>query len=268
MWTRISQRLGDPVFYRKRLRQAVRLVRPPRPPRPVTLDQLAPRPRSGSCLVVIAHPDDELFASGLILELGARGVDTDILCLTRGEGGAVGDGGREDLGERREAELHASAAALGAREVAFLGHRDPVGKPHRTYAPDVSPQALTDQLSTCFRARSPRLVITHGSHGEYWHPAHLLLHRAVFRALRPRHGRANAAILTFHAWQPAHPLPHLLNREDPADLTFDSLPHRDARLTALTAHRSQAEFFATLGGGSLEGFIDLTRHEAYRHHPV
>lgn len=268
MWTRISQRLGDPVFYEKRFRQVARLLRPPRAPRPVTLDQLLSGVDPGPCLVVIAHPDDELFASGLLLEARTRGVPAEILCLTRGEGGPVGAGTREDLGARREGELRASATILGIRSVTFLDHRDPVGRVHRTYAPEVSVGALAAQLSPIFQSRAPRLIITHGSHGEYWHPAHLLLHRAVFQTLRHREISPAPGLLTFHAWQPGHSLPNFLNREDPADLLIDSHFHRAARIAALEAHSSQAEFFSALGGGSLEGFIDQTRHEAYRHYPA
>ena len=61
MWSKLSQRLTDPLFYRKRWLQLVRPVLPPRAPRPVALAALLEKP--GPVLVVIAHPDDELFAS-------------------------------------------------------------------------------------------------------------------------------------------------------------------------------------------------------------
>ncbi len=233
--------------------------------------------------MVIAHPDDELFASGLLCELSARGRAFHLACLTRGEGGTAGateqegsgraargtTGGppvpplRSQLGRIRETELRASAAILGASSVTFLDHLDPPGKPHRTYAPEVSAGDLAAQLQPLLQNLQPSLLLTHGSGGEYWHPAHLLVHHAVRRAA----GGARD-LLTIHAWQEGHPLPGLLNRDDPADLVVKGGPHRAKRLAAFRAHASQHDYFARHGGGSLEAFVDLTAREAYRHYPA
>jgi LmbE family N-acetylglucosaminyl deacetylase len=170
---------------------------------------------------------------------------------------------REELGRIREAELRASAAVLGASSVTFLDHLDPPGKPHRTYAPAVSVDNLATQLKGLLENLQPALLLTHGSGGEYWHPAHLLVHHAVTRA-----AGGTRDLLTIHAWQEGHPLPGLLNRDDPADLLVDGTPHRDQRLAAFRAHASQHDYFARHGGGSLEAFVDLTALEAYRHYPA
>jgi len=260
MWAKLHQRLSDPLFYRKRVRQLLRPIFPPRRPKPVLLDDLLAL--EGPWLVVIAHPDDELFASGLLCELSARGREVHLLCLTRGEGGITGNQSREQLGKAREAELRNSAAALGASSVSFLGHPDPLGKAHRTYAPGVTREALARQISGIMSEHEPAVVVTHGSGGEYWHPAHLLVRAAVLKATEGRH-----AVLTLHAWQPGHPLTGLLNRDDPADLRIDGTEHREQRLAAFRAHRSQFDYFASRGGGSLEGFVDRTAQEAYRHYP-
>ncbi len=265
MWKKLTQRLSDPVFYRKHARRLARSCQPPQAPRPISAESLfgGGLDRSRPIVIVTAHPDDEFFASGLICEAAARNVSAEILCLTRGEGGPVGNGTREELGQRRERELRAAASALGVSRVTFLGHVDPIGREHRTYAPDVSETALAGQLRTLFDQRQPRLLVTHGSGGEYWHPAHLLLHCAVLRAAGDR-----LPILTFHAWQEDHALPRMLNRDDPADLRLDTARFREIRLAALRAHASQGEFFAGLGGGSLEQFVKLTEREAYRFYPV
>ncbi len=261
MWSKLSQRLTDPLFYRKRWLQLVRPLRPPRAPRPVELERLLEKP--GPVLVVIAHPDDELFASCLLCELAVRGQEFHIVCLTRGEGGITGGITREELGRQREAELRASAAALGASSVTFLDHVDPLGKAHRTYAPDVSAKDLSTRIRGLIGQHQPSLLITHGSGGEYWHPAHTLVHRAVFAAAENK-----LPVLTIHAWQDSHALPGLLNRDDPADLVIDGTPHRARRLAAFRAHASQHDYFANHGGGSLEGYIDLTAREAFRHSPA
>jgi hypothetical protein len=105
------------------------------------------------------------------------------------------------------------------------------------------------------------VIVTHGSGGEYWHPAHLLVRRAVFLASGGEHD-----ILTIHAWQDGHALPGMLNRDDPADLIIDGTPHRARRLAAFRAHASQHDYFAG-HGGSLEGYVDLSAREAFRHQP-
>lgn len=260
MLRKLSQRLTDPLFYRKRFRQLLRPVFPPRQPKPVFLDELlAP---DGPWLVVIAHPDDELFASGLLCELSERGKELHIVCLTKGEGGVTGGGTREELARVREAELRNSAAALGADSVSFLGHLDPLGQDYRTFAPDVTASELAAQIRSQLEIHRPAVVVTHGSGGEYWHPAHLLVREAVLQAAGGDHH-----LLTIHAWQKGHPLPGLLNRDDPADLVLDATEHREQRLAAFRAHRSQQSYFAGHGDGSLEGFVDRTAKEAYRHFP-
>ncbi|WP_193213003.1 PIG-L deacetylase family protein [Luteolibacter marinus] len=261
MWSKLSQRLTDPLFYRKRSRQLLRPFFPPRPPRPVELATLIAA--AGPVAVFIAHPDDELFASCLLCELAARGKAFHLICLTRGEGGVTGDSSREELGRRREAELRASAAALGAASVSFLGHIDPLGQAHRVFAPAVPAGELASQVRSVIEALRPSLLITHGSGGEYWHPAHLLIRSAVMRA-----NSGHVPVLTLHAWQSGHALPGLLNRDDPADLVIDGVRHRDQRLAAFRAHRSQHEYFAGHGGGTLEGYVDRTAREAFRHYPA
>jgi len=62
-------------------------------------------------------------------------------------------------------------------------------------------------------------------------------------------------------------LPGLLNRDDPADLVVEGSRHREQRLAAFRAHRSQHDYFANHGGDSLEGFIERSAKEAYRYYP-
>lgn len=260
-WRKITQRLTDPVFYRKHGIRLLRRCRPPRSPRSVSVEDILGGP--GPLLVVTAHPDDEFFASGLICEAVSRQLPVEILCLTRGEGGPVGNGTREELGRRRETELRRAASAFGVKRVTFLGQVDPMGREFRTYAPAISKSELSRQLLSLFLDRKPSLIVTHGSDGEYWHPAHLLLHGATMHA-----SAGSIPLATFHAWQENHPLPKMLNRDDPADLVLDGSAHRDRRLASLRAHESQSEFFANLGNGSLDRFVSMTEREAYRFYPV
>ncbi len=71
-------------------------------------------------LAVVAHPDDESFGLGAVLDAFVRsGADVRVLCLTRGEASTLG-GDLADLGAVRERELNAAAADLGITE-AMLG---------------------------------------------------------------------------------------------------------------------------------------------------
>jgi N-acetylglucosamine malate deacetylase 2 len=151
--------------------------------------------------------------------------------------------------------------------VTFLGHVDPIGMDFRVFAPDVSVFQLAGQIRDFDRDIRPGLIITHGSGGEYWHPAHLLTHAATLRAaggaVAPR-----ISVLTIRAWRPDAALPGLMNRDDPADLVFDGKPHRERRIAALRAHRSQVGYFSGQGGGSIEDFLDRIVEESYRVYPA
>ncbi len=68
-------------------------------------------------LCVFAHPDDETFGLGPTLaRYAAEGVETFLVCATRGERGWQGDPaenpGLEALGRLRADELHAAARAV------------------------------------------------------------------------------------------------------------------------------------------------------------
>lgn len=210
--------------------------------------------------VVIAHPDDEVFCSGLIRELVERGSQVCVVCLTRGEGGPRGGHPREDLGMIRIAELEAAAAVLGIESITFLGENDPEPVSGKVRAPAIGLAPLRALLK-CQLAQAD-LVITHGSSGEYCHPAHRLLHRAVQRLAREQWG-ANKVWLSFLARHPQHPLPKLVNWEDSTYLRLNLGRHHATRLEALACHRTQAEVFERFGGGSLERFIRLTETESY-----
>src|SRR5262245_58836105 len=78
---------------------------------------------------IFPHPDDETFgAGGTFAHYAAQGVETSLLCATRGERGWGGppeeNPGLEGLGKIREKELRAATAVLGIREVHFLDYID------------------------------------------------------------------------------------------------------------------------------------------------
>jgi LmbE family N-acetylglucosaminyl deacetylase len=79
-------------------------------------------------LAVVAHPDDESFALGALLDrfVGA-GTEAAVLCLTRGEASTLGVDGEAPvsaLADVRRAELRSAARVLGLSGATLLDHPD------------------------------------------------------------------------------------------------------------------------------------------------
>ncbi len=255
LFRKICQRLSDPVFYRKRVRGLLRGFRSFKDGDGDTAECF----RDLDVAVVVAHPDDEVFCSGLICELKHQGARVRLVCLTKGEGGSSGGHPRDQLGHIRAEEMKRSCEILGIDDLAFLGHIDPESKGYRVFAPEVPAAELAAQLLPHLAGRD--LVVSHGSSGEYWHPAHLLVFEAVKEAVS-RLGK-ETAWLTFSARQIDHPLPDLVNWDDRAFFTLDGTRHERLRLKALNCHRTQLGLFSKFARGNHADFIRLTNREAY-----
>lgn len=256
--TKVAHRLADPVFYRKSFYQLLRIFRQFKDaPLMISQDDLNSIKRA---LVVVAHPDDETFCSGIISALKANGSEVTLICVTRGEGGPTGGAKREDLGAIREKEMMAACEALSIDQIFFLDHVDPVGGAYRVYAPDVSAGRLAEEISS--HSDQVDLVISHGSSGEYWHAAHLLVHAAV-RNLVGAKGSESPPWITFLARDADHLLPHLLNEDDEADLRFDGSAFHSQRLEALNSHQTQLGLFKRFAGGTTDDFVRSTSVESY-----
>jgi LmbE family N-acetylglucosaminyl deacetylase len=77
-----------------------------------------------SVLVVVAHPDDESFGLGALLDAFARsGAGVEVLCLTHGEASTL-HGAPGDLASLRGTELAAAAAVLGVTRAMLKDHAD------------------------------------------------------------------------------------------------------------------------------------------------
>src|SRR6187549_389578 len=78
-------------------------------------------------MAVYAHPDDEQGVSGSFAKYALEGVNTTLICATRGEVGEIAPGVEatpETLGQVREAEMRCAAAKIGLRHLYLLDYRD------------------------------------------------------------------------------------------------------------------------------------------------
>lgn len=196
-------------------------------------------------LCFTAHPDDEsVFAGGTLALLSSRGADIRLVCATRGEGGEAGVPplcSRAELGSVREAELRCAASALGCTGVEFLPFRDPeVGADGSLFPFSDRPEDVIPFLEKILQAGKPDAVITHGSNGEYGHPAHVLAHRACMQAAV----RAGVPVLfTFNAVYEGHPRLRSANQDDPADIVVGIDLVFERKLAAMECHQTQQALF-------------------------
>jgi len=124
-------------------------------------------------LCVFAHPDDEsMGAGGILIKYSLEGVQSFLLCATRGERGWPADPqtnpGMAVLGQMREAELFCAAEALGISQVDFLDYLDG----DLDQAP---PGKIIPEITAYIRKVRPQVVITMPPDGIYGHPDHIAI---------------------------------------------------------------------------------------------
>ena len=219
-------------------------------------------------LVISAHPDDESgFGGGLLAKYAEEGHEVYIVETTRGEGGEVGEppvGPKSRLGEFREQEMRCAAAALGARELRFLGFVDPsieIGEPPKPI--EVSLEEFASAIARQIDELRPDVILTHGSNGEYGHPQHVYTHRAVREALRRLAPWYPGLLLTWCANGGVNAADRITNRDDRADFVLDVSPWLEKKVAAMECHRSQHAMF--LRNSKAPRVRDMVRRiEAYR----
>lgn len=148
-----------------------------------------PTTRRASLLVVLAHPDDEIFHGGVLAHLSDRGVRVTLACATDGEAGTPHPsvGPVDDLGALRVEELRLSCARLGLEPPILLRYHDSARKERQRHD-DPHALANVDMLDVEAAVRGiiadlkPHVVLTFEPHGGYYHPDHLAIHRATTAA--------------------------------------------------------------------------------------
>jgi LmbE family N-acetylglucosaminyl deacetylase len=144
-------------------------------------------------LAVLAHPDDESFGmGGTLASYAQKGVDTHLICATRGEVGEIDQEymkGFNTIAEKREAELRCAAGILGLNGVYFLDYRDSgmPGTPdndHPRALAGASLEEVSSKIVHYIRLLKPQVVITFDPIGGYRHPDHIAMHKATVKAFK------------------------------------------------------------------------------------
>jgi N-acetyl-1-D-myo-inositol-2-amino-2-deoxy-alpha-D-glucopyranoside deacetylase len=145
--------------------------------------------RPASLLVVLAHPDDEIFHGGILAHLSERGVRVTLVCATDGDAGTPHPsvGHVEDLGALRVEELKLSCERLGLEPPVLLRFHDSGRKEHQRHD-DPHALANVDMLDVEAAVRriivdiKPQVLLTFEPHGGYYHPDHVAIQRATTAA--------------------------------------------------------------------------------------
>ncbi|MCB0171367.1 MAG: PIG-L family deacetylase, partial [Anaerolineae bacterium] len=124
-------------------------------------------------LAVLAHPDDETLGfGGTLARYAEMGIETHLVCATRGQRGWFGAPddypGPDALGVIREDELRQAAQILNLRSVHLLDYMD-------GDLDQAEPQSIIHQLATHIRRVRPEVVLTFDPFGVYGHPDHIAI---------------------------------------------------------------------------------------------
>jgi LmbE family N-acetylglucosaminyl deacetylase len=194
-----------------------------------------------SCLIVVAHPDDDCFGcSGTAAKWAAAGTAVDLAVVTDGSKGSHDlRATAAELAARREREQRASADVLGYRDVHFLRYVD-----GELVASDEAIRKVVELI----RKVQPEIVIGHDPWRLYQlHPDHRavgeILRDAVWRAGEPR-------FYDSLSWQP-HEL-WLFNAEEPNHVE-DVSGWIGTKWEALMCHESQFSSAFRFGADDPEG---------------
>lgn len=140
-----------------------------------------------TALVVHAHPDDEVFATGAATSmLSEQGWYVVLRLATAGVHGAAD-------------HVTGSCALLGIDEWDWLGAEgqwiDDGGRNGQGTLATADPAEIADEVEQAMRAIKPELILTVGTDGLTGHPDHIAVSQAVQHALQRVHCRALGARL-------------------------------------------------------------------------
>ena len=117
-----------------------------------------------------------------------------------------------------------------------------IGPGEQLFAFEANPTMLAGQIAASLKLHRANVALTHGSNGEYGHPAHVLMH-AMTRVAVETYGEGAPLFYTFAAAYPGHPYPRLTNPDDPAHLIVDVSAYLEQKEAAALCHRTQNPLF-------------------------
>jgi len=162
-----------------------------------------------SVLAVVAHPDDESFGLGAMLDAFiVAGVKVEVLCLTHGEASTL-HGAPGDLATLRGAELALAAGLLGVTHTTLHDHPDGA-------LSDVSQTKLAAEVVAAADSAAPDGLLVFDTAGVTGHPDHVAATSAALLAA----AMLNLPVL---GWTLPETVAAQLNREFGANFTG----HRD-----------------------------------------
>ena len=132
-------------------------------------------------LAIFPHPDDETLGLGSTLaRYSSEGVETYLMCATRGERGWFDsegpNPGLDGVAKIREAELKCAAEHLGLHEVKFLDYID-------GDVDQANHQEIIGKIVNHIRRIQPQVVVSFSPDGNYGHPDHIALSQFTSGAL-------------------------------------------------------------------------------------
>jgi N-acetyl-1-D-myo-inositol-2-amino-2-deoxy-alpha-D-glucopyranoside deacetylase len=243
------------------------------------------RLRRASLLVVLAHPDDEIFHGGVLAHLSGRGVRVTLVCATDGEAGKPHPsiGPVDDLGAMRVEELKLSCARLGLEEPVLLRFHDSA-RGERQRHDDPHALANIDMLDVESALRGivadvkPHVLVTFEPHGWYYHPDHVATQRATTAAFfssgvlgdeaPERLFYATMLSDVFRVFKAATRGRGIIDGLDPdvfaaapgmAAVSFDATAYLQRKFSALAAHRSVFGLTEEMLQSPPQGVADMLR---------
>jgi LmbE family N-acetylglucosaminyl deacetylase len=185
-------------------------------------------------LVVVAHPDDESFGLGALVDrFTACGIDVSVLCFTHGEASTLG-GQTGDMASVRAAELRIAAGVLGVDRVELLDYPD-------GYLGGIGVDELAGRVQAMIAEVQPSHVLVFDDTGITGHPDHRQATAAALVAAR-------AGGLPVLAWVIPERVADLLNERHHTSFVGQPPSRVDGRLSvsrvrqrlAIAAHASQS----------------------------
>ncbi len=205
-------------------------------------------------LLIVPHPDDEVFGAGALLaRTAATAGGAAVLTLTRGAAGrTLGLCARSELPAVREAELRAALDTLGVTDVTIADYQDFVPDDDRGMAPHAGLAAAPEEellalMLQVIERTKPKTLLTFPPNGSNGHPDHVVTSRLVQLALQRAEHRVES--LYYYAAErrfTGPQRPGFLPEEQMRALHLapthrleagDDLPRK---LSAIACHRTQA----------------------------